>query len=55
MKGIEMTLINLVILVLALAILTLVIIKLIPSIGNFMVIMFKNIKTSMCKTIGFAC
>jgi Tfp pilus assembly protein PilE len=55
MKGIEMTLINLVILVLALAILTLVIIKLIPSIGNFMVTTFKNIKTSMCKTIGFAC
>jgi Tfp pilus assembly protein PilE len=55
MKGIEMTLINLVILVLALAILTLVIIKLLPSIGNFMAMTFKNIKTSMCKTIGLVC
>jgi len=50
-----MTLINLVILVLALAILTLVIIKLLPSIGSFMTMTFKNIKTSMCKTIGLVC
>ena len=50
-----MTLVNLVIIVLALAILTVVIIKLLPSMGNFMIIAFKNIKTSMCKTIGIAC
>jgi hypothetical protein len=55
MKGVEMTIVQLIILVFALAIFTIVVLKLLPSAGNFLTMAFKNLKTSMCKTIGIAC
>jgi hypothetical protein len=52
MKGLEMSIINLVILVIALALITVVIWKLIPAFGSFVSNSLKLIKENLCKNIG---
>lgn len=52
MKGLEMTIINLVILVIAIAIITIIIMRLIPAFGDFVSKSLKNIKDNLCKSIG---
>jgi hypothetical protein len=54
MKGLEMNLVNLVILVIALAILTFVVFKLVPVFGSFVSNSLKGIKASLCKSMGLA-
>ena len=51
MKGLEMSIINLVILVIAIAIITIVIMKLIPAFGTFISNSLKTIKENLCKSL----
>ncbi|MEM5854327.1 MAG: hypothetical protein QXR09_03635 [Candidatus Aenigmatarchaeota archaeon] len=53
MKGLEMNIINLVILVIAIVLLGLLITKLIPAFGDFVSNSLKAIKKSFCESLGF--
>lgn len=53
-KGLEMSMVNLVILIIALAVITLVLMKLIPAFGNLITASMGGIKASFCKLMGIA-
>jgi Ni,Fe-hydrogenase I cytochrome b subunit len=51
MKGLEMTMVNYVILIVGLVIVGLIVYKLVPSLGSWASFSLKSI----CKSMGFAC
>lgn len=52
MKGLEMTLANFVVLIIAIAIIALIVWKVIPLYGSFITYSLKSVKLSLCNNLG---